>query len=112
VTVPTYWVLDDERRPVQVQSLVAWARWFQTADHHVAVTQVGDITVATVFLGIDHRVAGRGPPLLFETVCFSDGETVEGAPFRRYVSWDDAEAGHATAVRRVRELQKQRQGRK
>ena len=41
-----------------------------------------------------------------------DGETVEGAPFRRYASWDDAEAGHATAVRRVRELQKQRQGRK
>jgi len=63
----------------------------------VAKTDVaGGSRVSTVFLGVDHRHFGGGPPLLFETMIF-------GGPLDlscwRYASWDDAEVGHAMAVK-------------
>jgi hypothetical protein len=66
----------------------AWAR--------VAKDVVGDATVSTVFLGLDH--AFRGKPILFETLvmggpCDQDGE--------RYSAWAEAEAGHARYVEKV-----------
>jgi len=43
----------------------------------VAYTEIGDINVSTVFLGMNHRTMGPGEPLLFETMIFGgdmDGE--------------------------------------
>jgi hypothetical protein len=53
-----------------------------------------------VFLGLDHRFGGSGPPLLFETMIFGGPLDEE---MWRYSSWDAAEAGHAAAVRKARE---------
>lgn len=56
-----------------------------------------EVTVSTVFLGLDHGW-GKGPPILFETMIF-------GGPLDdyqvRYSSWDDAETGHKVAVRKA-----------
>lgn len=79
--------------------LMEWARWFETADRHVAKTDIGDgIHVSTVFLGLDHSY-GDGPPMLFETMIFG-GES--GGDQWRYSTWEEAEAGHERAVQLAR----------
>jgi len=80
-------------------SLLEWAVWFKTADRHVAEDYlVRDVRVSTVFLGLDHRFYGDGPPLLFETMIF--GGPHDGYQ-RRYATWDDAERGHTDACELV-----------
>lgn len=64
----------------------------------VASTQVNpDVWVSTVFLCIDHRYSGVGPPILFETMIFG-GYFTEHEYQERYCTWEEAEAGHAVAV--------------
>jgi hypothetical protein len=88
-----------DRQVVACPDTLTWARGIGKLDRRVAGTLIGPVRVSTVFLGIDHRFGGKGPPLVFETVIFGgihDGE------MWRYSSWDDAETGHAQAVKRVR----------
>lgn len=79
-----------------------WGQEFARKDRTVAKTRSGAVLVSTVFLGMDHGFGG-GPPLLFESMIFDDfharaiDETCE-----RYTTWEQAEAGHAALVRRVR----------
>ncbi|WP_051768206.1 hypothetical protein [Sphingobium sp. DC-2] len=87
-----------DRVPVECDML-EWAAFFETADRRVAQdTLANGITVSTVFLGIDHRILGDGPPLLFETMVWSGGI---GSPawvsldMRRCSTWDEAVAQHA-----------------
>jgi hypothetical protein len=61
------------RNVVPAADLMSWARWFETADRHVANEQIGACRVSTVFLGLDHSF-GDGSPLLFETMVFPDGD--------------------------------------
>jgi hypothetical protein len=94
-----YYILDAEDRVVRAD-LITWARWFEYANRHVGYTQItSECLVSTVFLGLDHRFSGNGPPLLFETIIF--GGPLDQAQ-NRYSSWDDAEAGHKAAVRKAR----------
>lgn len=87
------------RRPVPCDSLLEWATWFETASTTVARTEIGDRVVATVFLGLDHRFFGQGPPILFETAVFhrSNFGEIEG----RYATWEKAEEGHKAVVAQV-----------
>jgi len=85
-------MLDEEHNLVPCEDLLTWARWFDTADRVVAQTELPNgYFVSTVFLGLDHNFL-RGPPLVFETMVFPDGEQ------RRYGTWAEAEAGHAIVV--------------
>src|SRR5262245_60327221 len=97
-----HYVLDSENRPVVCDDLIAWAIWFETMSNRtVGLTDVtSGIRVSTIFLGINHRWHDKGPPVLFETMVFGGPLDGDGG---RYVSWDDAEAGHNAMVRRVRE---------
>ena len=78
--------------------LLRWARWFETADRHVAESIQGDVRVSTVFLGLDHNHSRHGPPVLFETMVFVNGSSVD---CERYCTWDEAEAGHKRWVMQV-----------
>lgn len=93
-----YWILDDEHNVVEVPVL-QWATWYETADRHVSDTETKLHRVSTVFLGLDHRFYGDGPPLLFETMTFDHNG--EDCGCWRYASWDDAVTGHAAAVRTI-----------
>ena len=82
---------------VEVDDLMEWGKWIQTADRHVAKDKIGKAKISTVFLGLDHSF-GSGPPLLFETMVFGgplDGET------DRYSIWEEAEIGHEAMKVRV-----------
>lgn len=88
-----------DKTPVLVEDLLEWAREFETMDRRVAKDMIGDVTVSTVFLGLDHSF-GRGKPLLFETMVF--GGELDGEQ-DRYHTWEEAEKGHKNMVRRVNE---------
>lgn len=87
----------DNRKAVPVD-LMTWATWFETADRHVAKTQIGEVEVSTVFLGLDHNYGG-GRLHLFETMVF-------GGPLdqsqERCATWEEAEAQHEAACNLVR----------
>ena len=91
------YMLDAEHRLIPTDDVVAWANWFEKADRNVAVDKVGNITVSTVFLGIDHRFVGDGQPIVFETMLFADGESA-GDYQERCCTWDEAVAQHAKAL--------------
>src|SRR5580704_18065197 len=108
-----YWILDEQRRTQRV-GLHKWAEWFEDITNRIVdFTEINsEVRVSTVFLGIDHRFGGVGPPVLFETMVFRGpgrrGRMGVGDDMWRYASWDDAEAGHKAAVRRERARARQR----
>lgn len=105
---------EDGHTPVPCYSLRQWGAWLEEKIEHRSLWWTGNDTkwVSTVFLGLDHRHFGGGPPLLFETMAFQhEGRTMsffgnppepvpETLDQMRYSSWDDAETGHKAAVRK------------
>jgi len=96
------YTLDDAGNAVLAEDLMAWARWFETAERHTASDEIGNVHVSTIFLGLDHNFSGSGAPVLWETMVF--GGTLEGKQ-ERYTSREDALAGHAAMVERVKSAQ-------
>ena len=92
-----YYILDGHE--LIACDLMTWARWFESTDRHVRQTIQGDVSISTVFLGLDHGYGdGDEPPVIFETMVFQDdyGDNME-----RYCTWEEAEAGHARWVAKV-----------
>ena len=66
-----YFVLDESGEPRQERDLDAWERWFATADRSIARTRVSpEITVLTMFRGIDDVPDSGDQPKLFESRVF------------------------------------------
>lgn len=100
-----YYVLND-RLPIPCANLKAWSEQFERIDRRtVAKTVVGGTLVSTVFLGIDHNFSETGPPVLFETMVFGDGETCDDDLGQwRYCTWDEAEEGHRAVVANLKRI--------
>jgi hypothetical protein len=88
--------------------LMEWVEWCVEAGGddktfaRVGYAAIGDddndVEVSTTFLGLDHRHAGDGPPLVFETaIIIGRRHEIQG----RYSTWDDAVAGHREAIAMV-----------
>jgi hypothetical protein len=82
---------------VAASSAKEFGEWVETADRVVSKTQVADIEVSTVFLGIDHQFFA-GPPLLFETMVFG-GDLDQNC--RRCSTWDEAVEQHEVILSEV-----------
>jgi hypothetical protein len=80
----SYFLMDNDKRRIAIDTIEA---------------SYGSVTVSTVFLPIDHRVLGDGPPLVFESLVFGGPLSDE---MQRYSSWEEAEAGHAELLQRVK----------
>jgi hypothetical protein len=96
---------EDGHTPIPCYSIREWGQTLGSMDRRVAWTGGQDKWVSTVFLGLDYRQWGKGPPLLFETMLFINGN---GDETERYSSWEDAEIGHKAFVRRFLVNQKTR----
>jgi hypothetical protein len=83
-------------QPVPEPDVIAWARWMQDFENHcrIARTEIGDVHVSTVFLGVNHNFFGH-TPILFETMIFG-GEHDEYQ--ERYYTLEEAMIGHERAV--------------
>lgn len=104
-----YYVLI-ERRVVAIDDLIQWGKWMTLSrvDHssRVAETTIGDYWVSTVFLGLDHRFSGDGPPIVFETMAFSQkGDHASDETMQRYCTFEEAERGHNALVEMLRVLE-------
>ena len=89
------------QQPVPEADVIAWARWFENAGDQRTVcrTTVGDADVSTVFLALDHRFSGDGPPILWETMIF--GGRYDGWQ-ARHTSREEAEGYHHKIVEALR----------
>lgn len=86
--------------PVPAGDLATWAQCQQdSAQRRVAETFYRNLWISTVFLGIDHGVGHI--PILFETMVFDDTETVIDHYTQRYMTWEEAEAGHMMIVQDI-----------
>lgn len=91
------YILQD-REPVECEDLHEWGAWISKVENkRVLSTEIGDVRVSTVFLGLDHSF-GEGAPVLFETMIFG-GEHDQYQD--RYCSYDEAEKGHQEAINLV-----------
>ena len=62
------------------------------------------VIISTVFLSIDHNFLNDGPPVLFETMTFSeDHKHWDQCDQARYHTWDQAKQGHKEMVERVKD---------
>ena len=63
------YVLDADGNPKEEPDVLKWGKWFETTDRHIGNTKIGDVTVSTTFLGLNHAFGG-GKPVLWETMIF------------------------------------------
>lgn len=91
------YILDENGNPKPEPNTIKWAQWFESANRHVAKTKVGPFLVSTVFLGLDHRLDGRGGPILWETMIFSE-DSYDDEYQERYSSLEAALEGHKRAI--------------
>jgi hypothetical protein len=97
-------------RKGQPMEMLAWARAMEdTAGRIVAQHWVRGWMVSTVWMGLNHRFFGAGPPLIFETMIFPPGDEADGEGIfsdqytDRYPTEDAAQAGHDRALTWLRE---------
>ncbi len=85
----------------QVIDFEAWARLCEELDYRIVAQELlpNGRWVSTVWLGLDHRFVGDGPPLIFESMVFPRLTSLQGLDQRRYSSETAALAGHQELVR-------------
>lgn len=96
---------------IRCMSVEAWSRWMSShrqerivARDRLCDPDYQDVTVSTVFLGVDANHGLGQSPILFETMFF--GGELNHEVFARYATWEEAEAGHRRAVEvAIKELQ-------
>lgn len=93
---PRFYIPDPVTHELREVGTLEWGHWMETIDNRVVAWTGNEARhVSTICIGLDHRFFGDGPPLVFETMIFIDGEGIEG---ERYGSWAAAEAGHKRFV--------------
>ena len=93
-----YMLIDGEI--VKTNDLLKWGAWMEKRDERVIEqTDIEDVRVSTVFLGLDHRFTPGGPPILFETMIFG-GEHDQYQD--RCCTLEDARKMHTRALWLVR----------
>lgn len=97
----------DGHNVVEEPNILKWATWFEGANRTVNKTtadvslhgeKLGQISISTVFLGIDHSF-GEGEPLLFETMVFGGKLDQE---MDRCETWEAAEKMHELMCEKVK----------
>lgn len=103
-----HWILDENKKVKQVD-LATWAQWYEDSIRSKAriVRQewIGDSWVSTVFLALDHNWTKEGPPVLWETMVFSNRSIDQHWMFRCSGNWEQAEAMHEEMVLKVCEVE-------
>jgi hypothetical protein len=87
-----------------------WGRLHAIEDYvRIGSTDIGPYWVSTVWVGLDHRFIGDGPPIIFETMVFAkeqrdDPEDLGLREFDmvRYCTEEEAVAGHEAMCLLVR----------
>jgi hypothetical protein len=85
--------------------LLKWAKWMEESRDERVVKQewVDNVRISTVFLGLNHRHTGEGPPILWETMLFTNRVDFRGRMWRCPGTREHAEAQHAEVAQLVKD---------
>lgn len=90
------YAFDKEGNPISFRE---WSELRHDPDYHrVALTEIGEISISTVWLGINHGIS-EDEPIIFETMVF--GGSLEQEQWR-YTTEAEALEGHNKAVELVK----------
>lgn len=78
----------DETGNLQSAEVLEWASWFESTDRSVALDEIQDWRISTVFFGLNH--------CLWETIVFNPED--QNVYQTRYDSRQSAEEGHRRAI--------------
>ena len=92
------YVLLENGEAVPEPDLMMWAVWMETNTLIIRQDAYGKVLISTVFLGVDMRHLGVGPPVLFETMVFGGAHD---RTTRRYATRTEAEIGHMETLNLV-----------
>ena len=93
---------DKEGKPLTLEQ---WSQLFEFTKYRViASDNVNNLWVSTVWLGLDHRHFGDGPPLIFETMIFNTDDFNDVVEMDRYSTLEEAVKGHAAMVEYAHEV--------
>ena len=102
-----HWILDENGNIVGPVDLMTWAKWFEISRRIVKQEWVGDCWVSTVFLGIDHNFRRTGPPILWETMVFTNYKHIDQEWMTRCAgNKEQAEAMHEEMIKKVCKFEK------
>lgn len=97
---PLFYILDGNRKPIPVKDMQKWSEWMKiNSNKIIKKIQLNDITISTIFLGINHGSLNKNP-VLFETMIFWENDPLDQWQ-DRYCSYQEAIHGHRNAVRIV-----------
>lgn len=94
-----FFILNDEKQPEAVD-VFTWSKWFFETDRHVGFTEIEDLRVSTVFVGLPLYHPDNPHYGMFEMIVFHGEESLEQL---RYSTWEEAEAGHKLIVEEIKE---------
>jgi hypothetical protein len=78
------YIINEKGNTVPCDGISEWGTWFGTHRLQYQLSdEIADLSVSTVFLGIDHNLTMAGPPLLWETMVFD-----KGSPFMTHPMMD------------------------
>jgi hypothetical protein len=99
------YILDKDGNVVAESNLLKWAKWMETCREARVIKQewIDNVRVSTVFLGLDHRFTGAGPPILWETMLFSNRADFSGRMWRCPGTREQAEAQHQEVIQLIRD---------
>ena len=94
-----YYILEDDEKTAIEATREVFFKWVINGKKRVAKTEISEIEISTVFLGINHAISPEDPPQIFETMIFG-GEHDEYQ--ERYSTYEEAVEGHERACELVR----------
>ena len=97
------YILNEQGQAVPEYDLMTWAMWFEERTNRVVKQEwVENVKISTVFLGLDHNFNDDGPPILWETMAFSNNKLFQCESNRCAGDRDQAEAMHEEMKRIVK----------
>lgn len=90
-----FYILQDKQPvPLADEDVLKWGEFMNNpANKRVAYDTCNNVSVSTVFLGLDHSFGINDPtPILFETMVFGGPHDQE---MNRCATWEEAEKMHA-----------------
>jgi hypothetical protein len=93
-----WYILDENKQPRKVDNFMEYALWSQDINNKIVEqTDIGNVKVSTVFLGLDHSFV-KGVVILFETMVFG-GKLDQD--MQRYQTWSEAIRGHKSICKKI-----------
>jgi hypothetical protein len=94
------YILDENNKAIPTEDVKLWGAWYAESleiKRRVAVDDINNTRISTVFLGLDHGFGENHKPLLWETMCFSDNQDYNDYQIR-YETYEEAVQGHKNCV--------------